>query len=184
MVSLLQNDSNNVYRLGVKISLPNAVPKQRIKDGVTVVGHYRDNLYEFHMHYHPPGDWRCKCHIKKRVKFPSRGRSHFAPDDFVAYYRKVPLEFDGYNIAHRWWIANQEQIIQTIDLPDWELVKPTQSLLEIIKSGNREYALYSDTSQIWIDVYEQHDCNHWIRLNEEELLVFNDVTTAKEAVRA
>lgn len=110
--------------------------------------------------------------------------SHFAPDDFVAYYRKVPLQFDGWHIAQRWWNANREQIVQTIDLPDWELVKPTQSLLEVIESGNKRYALYSDASQVWIDVYEHHSCGHWTRLNEEELLVFNDVTAAREAVRA
>ena len=136
------------------------------------------------MNYHPPEDWRCKCHIKKRVKFPSRGMSHFAPDDFVAYYRKVPLEFDGYHIANRWWGANREQIIQTLESPDWEPVKPTKSLLEVIKSGNKKYALYSDTSQDWVDVWERHDCGHWVRSNDEELLVFNDVTTAREAVRS
>jgi hypothetical protein len=168
----------------MKVSLPNATQKPRIRDGVTVVGHYRDNLYEFHMRYHPPGDWQCQCHIKKRIRFPARGMSHFAPDDFVAYYRKVPLEFDGWHIAQRWWNANREQIVQTIDLPDWELVKPTQSLLEVIESGNKRYALYSDASQVWIDLYEQHSCGHWTRLNEEELLVFNDVTAAREAVRA
>jgi hypothetical protein len=168
----------------MKTSLPNAISKPRIKDGVTVIGNYRKNLYEFHMHYHPPGDWRCKCHIKKRVKFPSRGMSHFAPDDFVAYYRKVPLEFDGHTIANRWWGANREQIIQTLDSSEWESVKPTASLLEVIKSGNIKYALYSDTSQVWVDVWEKQSCGHFVRSNKEELLVFNDVSIAREAVRS
>ncbi|HEY1789513.1 MAG TPA: hypothetical protein VGJ73_15250 [Verrucomicrobiae bacterium] len=168
----------------VKTFLPTAIRKPRVKDGVTVIGLYRDNLYEFHMHYHPPGDWRCRCHIKKRVKFPSRGMSHFAPDDFVAYYRKVPLEFEGHQIAHRWWTANREQIIQTIDSGDWELVKSTKFLLEVIESGNKRYALYSDSSQVWVDVYGKESCGHWVRWNNDQLLVFNDAAAAREAVRA
>lgn len=135
------------------------------------------------MHYQPP-ERRCQCHVKKRVKFPARGMSHFAPDDFVAYYRKVPLEFDGHPAANRWWRANREQIIQTLDSSDWELIKPTQSLIEVAQSGKKRYALYSDTSQVWIDVYERHSCGHWVQVNKDELLVFKDVTAARGALKA
>ena len=170
-------------KLAMKALLPNAILRPRIKDGVTVVGHYRDNLYEFHMHYRPPGDWLCRCHVKKRVKYPSRGMSHFAPDDFVSYYRKDPIEFEGWNVARRWWNANRDQIVQTISLQNWKMVKPTQSLIDVIISGDARYALYSDSSQVWIDVYEQHSCGHWTRVNEENLLVFGSIDAAKEAVQ-
>lgn len=109
--------------------------------------------------------------------------SHFAPDDFVSYYRKDPLEFEGWNVASRWWNANRDKIVQTIGLQNWELVKPTQSLIDVIVSGDTRYAFYSDSSQVWIDVYEQHSCGHWTRVNEENLLVFESIDAAKEAVQ-
>jgi hypothetical protein len=171
-----------LWTSAMKPLLPNAKLRPRFKDGVTVVGHYPDNLYEFHIHYRPP-DWRCRCHVNKRVKLPSRGMSHFAPDDFVSYYRKDPLEFEGWNVACRWWNANRDKIMQAITLQSWELVKPAQSLIDVIVSGNTRYAIYSDSSQVWIDVYEQHSCGHWKRLNEKDLLVFESIGAAKEAVQ-
>ena len=166
----------------MKATLPNAVLRPRARDGVTVVGHYRDNLYEFHMHYRPPGDWRCRCHIKKRVRFPSRGMSHFAPDDFVSYYGKEPLEFEGWDVASRWWNANQDQIVQAINENDWVLVKPEQFLVDVVEVSNVRYATYSDSSQVWVDAYEEQSCGHWMRVNEENLFVFRDINAAREAI--
>src|ERR1700733_13314209 len=113
------------------------------------------------MHYHPPAKWRCLCHVKKRVRFPSRGMSHFAPDDFVSYHRKDPLEFEGWHIASRWWNANRDQIVQAISGTDWELVKPEQLLIDVLEAGTVRYAIYSDASQVWVDMYEEHSCGHW-----------------------
>jgi hypothetical protein len=47
------------------------------------------------------------------------------------------------------------------------------------------YALYSDaaTSQVWVDVWEKHSSGHWVRSNNDELLVFNDVAAARETLK-
>ena len=81
--------------------------------------------------------------------------SHYAPDDFVSYHRKIPLEFDGWHFASRWWNANQDQIVQTIGGQDWDLVKPEHFLIEVVETSSLRYAIYSDVSQVWVDVYEE-----------------------------
>jgi len=108
--------------------------------------------------------------------------SHFAPDDFVAYYREEPLEFEGWNVASRWWNANQDQVVQAINENDWVLVKPEQFLVDVVEASNVRYAIYSDSSQVWVDAYEEQSCGHWMRVNEDNLFEFRDIDAAREGI--
>ena len=166
-------------------ALPGAVRQPRPKeDGVTVVAFGYDRRYEFHMHYHPPDNWRCQCHIKKRVRFSNRGGFFFAPDDFVSYYPKQPIEFDGWHLAQRWWNANRRKIVRSINEQDWRMETSKCSLVDLVKLRGLKYALYSEASSVWVDVYERLACGHWVCANPKDLLTFPDIPTARAAIDA
>lgn len=165
-------------------TLPGAILKPRPeRDGVTLTCRSLTGRYEFHMHYHPPEDWRCRCHVKERIRFPARGPSHFAPDDFVSWHPKEPLEFKDWPAAQRWWNQNGKRLVKSIHEQSWERTKPTRALVETIKKRGLHFALYVDGDDVWVDVFEKLHCGHWICTDTEQRQTFPNVAAAKDALR-
>lgn len=144
---------------------------------------YPGGLYEFHMHYRPPADWTCLCHVKKAIRVPPRGVSHFAPDDYVSCHRVVPIRFDGYDLAQKWWIANREDIVKSIEPPEWSLLESDTRLIEVVEKPDLMYPVYQRATTYWVDVWERVSCcDSFTKHYSEYRMEFDDLESAKIAI--